>query len=358
MDSNVNPSRGAGSVNASEVLCIRRAVFPADMPAVRALHAHLEVAYDESFYTLICSGAAMIVLVAEQCAALGGTDNRIVGVVIARSDGEPDDGILGADDFLVATSWLAGAAASWFGWRWRMAGAAQAPGATAYIMTLVVAPSHRGIGLGSTLLRHSFATLCQGPSGRGCAAVSLHCLISNTRARRLYAREGFVEKQVLRGYYALPGGAVDGLRLYRALSAADSDAAPRVCIGGVGSGKDSVDCGSNALVTINADAAGSDTIVGASAATPVLQSDACNIEMRDPVCPPCAGTARTNIDAHGTTSAPAQVAAATPSGSSQTSAAQTAAGDVMPVAAWALWGSGGMNCWRRSRRAAGHAVHV
>lgn len=59
----------------------------------------------------------------------------------------------------------------------------------ALIEDLVVAPAHRGAGLGSRLLEHALAEA----RAAGCKRVTLLTDAANAGARRFYARHGFVE---------------------------------------------------------------------------------------------------------------------------------------------------------------------
>jgi len=57
-----------------------------------------------------------------------------------------------------------------------------------YVFGLYVHPAQAGRGTGRALLRHAERRLRE----RGCGTVSLHVFQANERARRLYARAGYV----------------------------------------------------------------------------------------------------------------------------------------------------------------------
>jgi ribosomal-protein-alanine N-acetyltransferase len=79
------------------------------------------------------------------------------------------------------------------------------------IEQFAVAPEARRRGLGSALLAH----LLDWARERGAAACHLEVRAANRAARRLYARFGFAEAGVRKGYYRSPPD--DALRLARAL---------------------------------------------------------------------------------------------------------------------------------------------
>jgi [ribosomal protein S18]-alanine N-acetyltransferase len=72
-----------------------------------------------------------------------------------------------------------------------------AAGAQADILTIAVATSRWGHGIGSALL----AALLAEARRRGCTEVFLEVRADNTRAQRLYKWWGFTEIGVRRGYY-------------------------------------------------------------------------------------------------------------------------------------------------------------
>jgi ribosomal-protein-alanine N-acetyltransferase len=85
----------------------------------------------------------------------------------------------------------------------------------AELLTLAVAPEARRRGLGLRLISRFFyqARLRQAEEA------FLEVAADNAAARALYARAGFVEAGLRRGYYTTPDGqAVDGLVMRRALA--------------------------------------------------------------------------------------------------------------------------------------------
>ena len=84
-------------------------------------------------------------------------------------------------------------------------------GEQADVVTLAVAASHWGHGIGSTLLE----ALMDEAARRGCTELFLEVRTDNVRAQQLYRRYGFTEIGVRRGYYQ-PSGA-DALVMRRAL---------------------------------------------------------------------------------------------------------------------------------------------
>jgi len=78
----------------------------------------------------------------------------------------------------------------------------------AFIQTMAVATTQQGKGIGSLLLEELLAEAGR----RRHARVLLEVRVDNEPAQRLYARYGFVQQSVRRGYY--PGG-VDALVLVR-----------------------------------------------------------------------------------------------------------------------------------------------
>jgi [ribosomal protein S18]-alanine N-acetyltransferase len=95
-----------------------------------------------------------------------------------------------------------------------------APGAQADVLTMAVAPSRWGQGIGSALLR---ALLAEAAS-RGCAEVFLEVRVDNPRAQRLYRRHGFTAAGLRRGYYQ-PSG-TDALVMRRPVDRAQFAPAP------------------------------------------------------------------------------------------------------------------------------------
>lgn len=90
-------------------------------------------------------------------------------------------------------------------------------GEVADIMTLAVAPGHRGQGLGDRLVEALLARA----QDRGAGSVMLEVRADNEPARRLYARHGFREVSVRRRYYQ-PGD-VDAIVMRRGLDSVGGD---------------------------------------------------------------------------------------------------------------------------------------
>jgi ribosomal-protein-alanine N-acetyltransferase len=88
-------------------------------------------------------------------------------------------------------------------------------GGQADVLTMAVASSHWGQGIGSALLE---ALLAQAQA-RGCAEVFLEVRVDNPRAQRLYRRHGFAGVGLRRGYYQ-PSG-TDALVMRRPLDSAE-----------------------------------------------------------------------------------------------------------------------------------------
>ena len=81
------------------------------------------------------------------------------------------------------------------------------------VVTLAVAVSHWGLGIGGALLEALMAEAAR----RGCAELFLEVRTDNVRAQQLYRRYGFTEIGIRRGYYQ-PSGA-DALVMRRAVDA-------------------------------------------------------------------------------------------------------------------------------------------
>ena len=88
-------------------------------------------------------------------------------------------------------------------------------GGQADVLTMAVASSHWGQGIGSALLEALLAEA----AGRGCAEVFLEVRVDNPRAQRLYRRHGFAGVGLRRGYYQ-PSG-TDALVMRRPLDGAE-----------------------------------------------------------------------------------------------------------------------------------------
>lgn len=85
----------------------------------------------------------------------------------------------------------------------------------AEVLTLAVAPTAQGHGHGTALLQRA-VTQAQ---VRGAHRVVLEVAADNLAARAVYARAGFEQAGLRRGYYPRAGGpAVDALLLVRALA--------------------------------------------------------------------------------------------------------------------------------------------
>jgi ribosomal-protein-alanine N-acetyltransferase len=88
-------------------------------------------------------------------------------------------------------------------------------GGQADVLTMAVASSQWGQGIGSALLEALLAEA----AGRGCAEVFLEVRVDNPRAQRLYRRYGFAGVGLRRGYYQ-PSG-TDALVMRRPLDSAE-----------------------------------------------------------------------------------------------------------------------------------------
>ena len=88
-------------------------------------------------------------------------------------------------------------------------------GGQADVLTMAVASSHWGQGIGSALLEALLAEA----AARGCTEVFLEVRVDNPRAQRLYHRHGFAGVGVRRGYYQ-PSG-TDALVMRRPLDGAE-----------------------------------------------------------------------------------------------------------------------------------------
>jgi ribosomal-protein-alanine N-acetyltransferase len=85
----------------------------------------------------------------------------------------------------------------------------------AEILTFAVDPSAQGRGIGTALLGDAI----QAARDAGAATMFLEVAADNAAARALYARAGFAETGLRRGYYARPGAVgVDALILTCALT--------------------------------------------------------------------------------------------------------------------------------------------
>ena len=85
----------------------------------------------------------------------------------------------------------------------------------AEVLTLAVAPSAQGQGHGTALLADALAQA----KARGAATVFLEVAADNVSARALYARAGFAQTGLRRGYYHRPDGTrVDAVTMARTLA--------------------------------------------------------------------------------------------------------------------------------------------
>ena len=102
-----------------------------------------------------------------------------------------------------------------------------AAGAQADVLTIAVATSRWGQGIGSDLI----AALLAEARRRRCTEVFLEVRADNTRAQRLYRRWGFAEIGIRRGYYQ-PSGA-DAIVMRRDLMLpAEAEQAPQAAASG------------------------------------------------------------------------------------------------------------------------------
>ncbi len=87
-----------------------------------------------------------------------------------------------------------------------------------HLLNITVAPEWHGRGLARRLLDE----VCQLCRARGCGQLWLEVRVSNQRARAVYARYGFAEVGLRRGYYpadpALPGGREDAVLMSLAVA--------------------------------------------------------------------------------------------------------------------------------------------
>jgi len=82
-----------------------------------------------------------------------------------------------------------------------------------HLLNVTVAPQWQGRGHGTTLLE----AVVEHGRERGLAALWLEVRQSNHRARALYARRGFAEVGLRRGYYPAAGGREDAVVMRLAL---------------------------------------------------------------------------------------------------------------------------------------------
>ena len=70
-----------------------------------------------------------------------------------------------------------------------------------HITNVAIAPDHRNQGLGEVLIR----SVMQAMIGEGMERMTLEVRVSNTTAKRLYEKLGFVAAGIRKGYYADTG---------------------------------------------------------------------------------------------------------------------------------------------------------
>ena len=95
------------------------------------------------------------------------------------------------------------------GWKGPGGRKVREPTGQADVLTMAVATSHWGQGIGSALL----TALLDEAARRGCTEVFLEVRADNPRAQQLYRRHGFTEVGLRRGYYQ-PSG-VDAIVMRR-----------------------------------------------------------------------------------------------------------------------------------------------
>jgi len=93
-------------------------------------------------------------------------------------------------------------------------------GGQADVLTMAVAPSSWGRGIGSALLEALLAQAAE----QGCAEVFLEVRADNQRAQRLYRGHGFAEVGLRRGYYQ-PSG-MDAIVMRRPMDPAELSPGP------------------------------------------------------------------------------------------------------------------------------------
>ncbi|BGP40572.1 Cysteine-rich protein 2-binding protein [Rhodotorula kratochvilovae] len=153
---------------------IVRQLKRADVERVRQLQdACLPISYPSSFYTVLLTSPTSICLIAFSPSS----PTTILGAVAAHLTIPPSSSLSSRPT---------------------------QPTPTIYLLTLAVAPSARGRGLGPHLLRSACRALL--PLART-ARVALHVEAENEAALRMYTRLGMREKRRQRGFYSrLRGG--------------------------------------------------------------------------------------------------------------------------------------------------------
>jgi len=89
----------------------------------------------------------------------------------------------------------------------------------AEVLTIVVSDTRRRQGVGARLLSHGLEIA----SGRGAETAFLEVAVDNVAARKLYENAGFIEIGRRSGYYRRPEGAVDAIRMSRALQSRQAE---------------------------------------------------------------------------------------------------------------------------------------
>jgi ribosomal protein S18 acetylase RimI-like enzyme len=181
-----------------------RPLRAADMGAVRWLHTFLEVHYPEDFYGELLDGSgpkdvlsmdpprSVICLVAV-------AQDEVVGVGTARvSRAAHPWGMLG--DALDLVCGCCGACV-------------ESEPAVGYVMSIIVAPSHRGKGVARRLLTALHKQIQAVDDFGPVRHILLHCLPSNVAARALYRSVGYVETRRMLRYYYFEGAYHDALEL-------------------------------------------------------------------------------------------------------------------------------------------------
>ncbi|MBL8323412.1 MAG: ribosomal protein S18-alanine N-acetyltransferase [Rubrivivax sp.] len=121
---------------------------------------------------------------------------------------------------LAQTWWCSGALVSYF---------VAMPGVDElHLLNLTVAPAWQGRGQGAALL----SEVLRQARSRQLPAVWLEVRASNERARSLYARRGFEQVGLRRGYYPAHGGREDAVVMRLALADEGAAGAPTVPVAG------------------------------------------------------------------------------------------------------------------------------
>jgi len=148
------------------------------------------VRYEPAFYSALTSGG--------HCVSICAIDRQsatLVAMATARVD-------------QMALSWLLSLVA------WSGCFATPTPQPQGYLMTLVVAASHRRRGIAVQLLRHIEDELT---AVHGVGQLSAHVARHNDAARALYRRTGFYEASMLPAHYLINGRRVDAILITKDL---------------------------------------------------------------------------------------------------------------------------------------------